>query len=97
MKKRIPAQVSRAQQEIADNLNLARRQQRISAEVLAERSNMSKTTLYKMLNHGEGTLENFLRVARCLHLLDEIVEATDPLNTEMGRIYAMSEVPQRVR
>ncbi len=50
-----------------------------------------------MLNHGEGTLENFLCVARCLHLLDEVVEATDPLNTEMGRIYAMRDTPQRVR
>lgn len=97
MQKRVPAPVARAKRDIADNLNLARRQQRISSEVLAERCNVSKATLSKMLNQGEGSLENFLRVSRCLGLLDRVVEATDPLETEMGRMYAMSDVPQRVR
>ena len=97
MKKRVPTPVARAKRDIAENFNLARRQQRISVHVLAERCNISQATLSKLLNQGEGSLENFLRVARCLGFLDNVVEATDPLNTEMGRIYAMNDVPQRVR
>ncbi len=97
MKKRVPAPVARAKRDIADNFNLARRQQRISVEVLAQRCNVSHATLSKLLNQGEGSLENFLRVARCLGFLDSVVASTDPLNTEMGRIYAMGDVPQRVR
>lgn len=44
-------------------------------------------------NQGEGSLENFLRVSRCLGLLDRAVDAMNPLETEMGKLYAMSDVP----
>ena len=82
--------------DIADELSLARRQQRIPMEVLAARCNVSRSTLSRMLNQGEGSLENFLRVARCLGFLDRVVRAVDPLDTDMGRIRAMGDVPARV-
>lgn len=82
--------------DIADELSLARRQQRIPMEVLASRCNVSRSTLSRMLNQGEGSLENFLRVARCLGFLDRVVRSVDPLDTDMGRIRAMSDVPKRV-
>lgn len=82
--------------DIADELSLARRQQRIPMEVLAARCNVSRSTLSRMLNKGEGSLENFLRVARCLGFLDRVVRSVDPLDTDMGRIRAMGDVPKRV-
>ncbi len=82
--------------DIADELSLARRQQRIPMEVLASRCNVSRSTLGRMLNQGEGSLENFLRVARCLGFLDRVVRSVDPLDTDMGRIRAMGDVPKRV-
>ena len=82
--------------DIADELSLARRQQRIPMEVLASRCNLSRSTLSRMLNQGEGSLENFLRVARCLGFLDRVVRSVDPLDTDMGRIRAMGDVPKRV-
>lgn len=82
--------------DIADELSLARRQQRISMEVLASRCNISRSTLSRMLNQGEGSLENFLRVARCLGFLDRVVKSVDPLDTDIGRIRAMGDVPKRV-
>ena len=82
--------------DIADELSLARRQQRIPMEVLAARCNVSRSTLSRMLNQGEGSLENFLRVARCLGFLDRVVRAVDPLDTDRGRIRAMGDVPARV-
>ena len=82
---------------IADNLDLARRQQRITVELLAERANLSIPTVRKLLNEGAGSLENFLRVARILGLLENVEQATDPLLTPIGRARAGQDVPQRVR
>ncbi|MGN0072137.1 MAG: hypothetical protein ACI361_09935 [Atopobiaceae bacterium] len=92
-----PIPVARAQRTVAANLDLARRQQRIKLELLAERCNLSVPTVRKMLNEGQGSFENFLRVARILGFLDGIVEATDPLHTPLGRIRAEDDVPKRVR
>lgn len=82
---------------IAANLSLARRQQRITLELLAERANLSVPTVRRLLNEGAGAFENFLRVARILGLLQGVEDATDPLNTPIGRARAEQDVPKRVR
>ena len=97
MKTATPRPVQRAQRDIAANLDLARRQQRISVAVLASRTAISEPTILKLLNRGEGTLETFLRVAMVLGMLDGVVGATDPLSTPLGRVLAEEDVPQRVR
>ena len=94
---RTPIPVSRALRTIAANLDLARRQQRITLELLAERANLSVPTVRRLLNEGAGTFENFLRVARILGLLQGVEDATDPLNTPIGRARAEQDVPKRVR
>lgn len=94
---RTPIPVSRAMRTIAANLDLARRQQRITLELLAERANLSVPTIRRLLNEGAGTFENFLRVARILGLLQGVEDATDPLNTPIGRARAEQDVPKRVR
>lgn len=94
---RTPIPVARAMREVASNLDLARRQQRITMELLANRANLSVPTVRKLLNEGVGSFENFLRVARILGFLDGVVEATNPLNTGIGRIRAEEDTPQRVR
>lgn len=81
----------------ASHLDLARRQQRITVDLLAERANLSVPTVRKLLNEGAGSLENFLRVARILGFLQEIEDATDPLRTPIGRIRAEQDTLQRVR
>lgn len=92
-----PIPVQRAQREMAANLDLARRQQRITLDILANRANLSVPTVRKLLNEGAGTLENFLRVARVLGFLDGVVAATDPLTTPIGRARAEEDTPKRVR
>lgn len=94
---RTPIPVSRAMRTIAANLDLARRQQRITLELLAERADLSVPTVRRLLNEGAGTFENFLRVARILGLLQGVEDATDPLNTPIGRARAEQDVPKRVR
>ena len=97
MATRTPIPVRRAQREIASNLSLARRQQRVTVELLADRAGISVPTLRRLLNEGVGSLENYLRVANILGLLEGAVKATDPLNTPMGRLRADEDTPQRVR
>lgn len=92
-----PLPVKRAMRNIATNFDLARRQQRIPLDLLAERANLSVPTVRKLLNEGSGSLENFLRVARLLGMLQSVEESTDPLLTPMGRIRAEDDVPKRVR
>ena len=97
MSTRTPIPVRRAQREIAAHLSLARRQQRITVELLADRVGISVPTLRRLLNDGAGSLENYLRVAHVLGLLDATVAAADPLNTPMGRLRANEDTPRRVR
>ena len=92
-----PLPVARAMRNIADNLDLARRQQRITLDLLAERANLSVPTVRKLLNEGAGSLENFLRVARILDMLQNVEDATDPLRTSIGRARAEQDAPKRVR
>ena len=94
---RTPLPVARSMRRIASNLDLARRQQRITVELLAERANISAPTVRRLLNEGAGSLENFLRIARILGLLQSVEESTDPLNTPVGRARAELDVPERVR
>ena len=94
---RTPIPVMRAKRQIATNLDLARRQQRVPMSLLAERANLSEPTVSKLLREGTGSLENFLRVAHILGLMDGAVQATDPLNTPIGRLRADEDTPKRVR
>ena len=92
-----PIPVARAMRDVAWNLDLARRQQRITVELLAERANISVPTARALLNDGKGSFENFLRIARILGVLDYVVAGTDPLNTPEGRLRADEDTPLRVR
>ena len=94
---RTPIPVARAMRNVAQNLDLARRQQRITVALLAERANISGPTTRALLNDGRGSVENFLRVARVLGVLDSVVAGTDPLNTPEGRLRADEDTPKRVR
>lgn len=94
---RTPIPVARSMRNIASNLDLARRQQRIPLDLLAERANLSVPTVRRLMNEGAGSLENFLRVARILGMLENVEEATDPLRTPIGRARAEEDTPLRVR
>lgn len=97
MPTRTPIAVARAQREIAANLDLARRQQRVTVELLADRAGISVPTLRRLLHEGAGSLENFLRVAKILGLLEGAVAASNPLNTAIGQLRADEDTPKRIR
>jgi hypothetical protein len=51
------------------------------------------------LEHGEGStsLENALRIARALGVLDKLATALDPFATDIGRLRTEERLPERVR
>lgn len=60
----------------------------LSQELVAERANISRATVIKMEQGTGGKLETFLAVAKILGITDRIMEAVDPLNTDLGRARA---------
>ena len=86
MPTRTPIPVSRAMRQISANLDLARRQQRIPVALLAERAGLSMPTVTKMLRTGNGSFENFLRIARLLGLLDGVQHSSAPLTNVCSSI-----------
>ena len=92
------ARVVRAARQIGVNLTTWRKLQNLTAAQVADRAGVSRTTLSK-LEHGESgvSLGILLEVLRALGQLDAVVEATDPYESDLGRIRAGQELPQRVR
>jgi len=53
----------------------------------------------RRLENADGgiTLENVLRILRALGVLDSLSRALDPYETDVGRLRADEQLPQRVR
>lgn len=88
--------------ETAEQLGEHLRQWRImlglSQELTAERANVSLPAL-RRIERGDGgvRLGTFLAVAQVLNLTERITGATDPLNTDLGRMRAHLLGRQRAR
>ncbi|OIJ32842.1 MULTISPECIES: helix-turn-helix domain-containing protein [unclassified Microbacterium] len=92
-----PIPVKRAVRTIGQNLAIQRKLLGLTAKMVAERAGTTPQTISRLEN-GEGTtLEVTLRVMRVLGLMDAVVAASDPFNTERGRLMADEKLPERVR
>jgi len=97
MASRTPATVARAVGKIGADLATWRKLRRLTAAEVADRAGLSTSTLLR-LERGDGaSLENVLRVARALGVLELIADAVDPYDTEVGRLRAAESLPIRVR
>lgn len=95
---RSSARTVRAARRLGENLATWRRLQNLTAAQLAERAGVSRPTISK-LEHGDlgiglGVL---LEALRALGRLDAVVTATDPYETDLGRIRSGASLPKRVR
>lgn len=93
---RIPRPVARAQEQLGDNLRKWRKLQRLTAAQVAERAGVSAPVVSRLENGQNTTVENLLRVVRALGVLDEVVDAIDPMNSDVGRLRADEQLPARV-
>ncbi len=92
-----PVEVTRALHRMGEYLITWPKLQRLTRAQVADRAGVSVGTVAQ-LEHGKGgTLENTLRVARALGMLEPLAAALDPFTTDVGRLRAEQRLPQRVR
>jgi transcriptional regulator with XRE-family HTH domain len=93
-----PAPVRRALRLIGDDVSTWRRLRHLTAAQVAERAGVSRGTVQR-LEAGEGSvsLENALRIARALGILDSLSGALDPYSTDEGRLRSDETLPKRIR
>jgi len=83
--------------EIGQNLRAWRKLLNLTSQQVAERAGISRPTL-RRLENGESVGHHvFLSVSQALGIADRIVEATDPWETDLGRMRSDQELPERVR
>ena len=93
-----PPAVSRALRVLGTYASDWRKLQGLTAAQVAERAGISRDTL-RAIEQGKGTAstENLLRVLRVLGIIDRVLAATDPYQTDVGRLRADEILPKRVR
>jgi transcriptional regulator with XRE-family HTH domain len=94
---RTPIAVATAQRRIGAELATWRRLRRLTAAQVADRAGLSRHTVMRLENAAGASLESVLRVARALGVLDSLVSALDPYETDVGRLRSEEALPERVR
>nr|MDT0667109.1 helix-turn-helix transcriptional regulator [Micromonospora sp. DSM 115978] len=81
-----------------EHVSTWRRLNRLTAAQVAERAGISRDTL-RAIEQGKGTAstENLFRVLRTIGIMDTVVKATDPYQTDVGRLRMDEILPKRVR
>ena len=98
MKRPIPIRTKLAAKQVGENLAMWRKMHKLTSEQVAAKAAVSRSTLSRIEN-GDPIVSfaTVLNICRTLGILDRVIEATDPYETEIGRIRADHELPQRVR
>jgi transcriptional regulator with XRE-family HTH domain len=94
---RTPTGVTRALQRIGTDVATWRKLRQLTAAEVADRAGIGVSTLLRLERGRGASLENTLRVARALGVLDLIAAALDPYDTDVGRLRADEVLPDRVR
>ncbi|HEY2536049.1 MAG TPA: helix-turn-helix transcriptional regulator [Solirubrobacteraceae bacterium] len=83
---------------MAEDVVIWRKLRGLTQVQVADRAGVSSKTV-RRLESGDGgvTLENSLRIFRALGVLDNVPRALDPYATDVGRLRADEQLPQRVR
>ncbi len=93
-----PLAVRRELVRAGENLAAWRKLQGLTAAQVGDRAGVHQQTVLR-LERGDGavSLENTLRIARALGLLDRVGVALDPYETDVGRLRSEQALPKRVR
>jgi transcriptional regulator with XRE-family HTH domain len=94
---RTPLAVTNGLRRIGEQLATWRRLRRLTAAQVADRAGLSRHTVMRLENGEGASLENMLRIARALGVLDSLVAALDPYATDVGRLRSEEALPERVR
>lgn len=95
--RRTPVAVTRALDGLGRDLTVWRKLRHLTAEQVADRAGVSRSTVLRLEGGQGASLENLLRVARALGVLELLTKALDPYATDVGRLRADEQLPTRVR
>jgi transcriptional regulator with XRE-family HTH domain len=94
---RTPIAVANGLRRIGEEFAVWRRLRRLTAAQVADRAGVSRHTVMRLENGQGASLENVLRVARALGVLDTLIMGFDPYATDVGRLRSEEALPERVR
>lgn len=94
---RMPTAVGRGMRDLGEHLTAWRKLNGITQALLAERANVSIGTVQSIEAGRSVSSENLAKVLWVLGILDTVVGAADPLASDVGRLRADQQLPQRVR
>src|ERR1700729_865575 len=92
-----PAPVASGLRRMGEQLGIWRKLRQLTVAQVAERAGISRYTVMRLENGEGASMENLLRVARALGVLDQLVGAVDPYKTDVGRLRSEEALPERVR
>jgi DNA-binding XRE family transcriptional regulator len=94
----LPIPVFRALRKIGKDISDARRRRRIPIQLMAERANLSRTTIGK-IEKGDATtsMGGYAAVLFVLGMTDRIGDLADGIHDQTGRQLEEEKLPKRVR
>lgn len=98
MKRPTPMRTRLAAKSIGENLSTWRKMRDLTTQELADKANVARTTISR-LESGDPSVSfcTVVNVCNALGIADALVSATDPYETDFGRLRADQELPKRIR
>lgn len=93
----IPLPVRRAQRTMGEQLRTQRKLLGLTAQMVAERAGTTVVTLRKIESGQPVRSDILLTVLKVLGMMDSVVKATDPYQTDVGKLRANEKLPKVVR
>ncbi|MDR1016911.1 MAG: helix-turn-helix domain-containing protein [Coriobacteriales bacterium] len=96
--KKLTQKVTRAESDLGEFISSWRRLLGLTAAQVANRADIAPSTYSKIENGSLNvSTESFLSVCSSLGILDKLLDALDPYNSDLGRIRADQALPKRIR
>lgn len=93
-----PLPVQRALRKLGTDIGNARRRRRISTGLMAERADISRTTLVKIEKGDSGvSIGNYATVLFILGMIDGLSDLIDLKNDALGIELEEEQLPKRIR
>jgi len=95
---RAPRAIRYASDRISEYISVWRRLRGLTQAQLADRSGVGRATVAR-LESGDGgaSLDSLLKILRALGVLEPVLRALDPYESDIGRLRANEKLPKRIR